>query len=196
MTALVESINAELIAFAPDHINDPKKAIYRIYRDTRFSSDKTPYKTHIDAIFPRRGSVSKHAGPGFYFSLSPKEVGIAGGVYMAQPDEVLAIRTWLAENHEAFREAAKGPEKLVGKLRGSSLQRAPKGFPADHPAVDLLKMKQWLYYTTIDGKLLATPKLQGEIVKRFRAMTPVLAMLAEALSSSRRRSPAAMERLL
>ena len=55
MTELVEGINAELLAFAPDHITDPKKAIYRIYRDTRFSADKTPYKTHFAAIFPRRG---------------------------------------------------------------------------------------------------------------------------------------------
>src|ERR1700739_1604763 len=64
MTRLVESVNAELLKFAPDYINDPKKAIYRIYRDTRFSSDKTPYKTHIAAIFPRRGGESKHSRPG------------------------------------------------------------------------------------------------------------------------------------
>ena len=55
MIELVEAVNAELLKFAPDHINDPKKAVYRIYRDTRFSADKTPYKTHIAAVFPPRG---------------------------------------------------------------------------------------------------------------------------------------------
>src|SRR5207244_3382352 len=66
MIELVEAVNAELLKFAPDYINDPKKAIYRIYRDTRFSPDKTPYKTHIAAVFPRRG-LDRQAGAGFYF---------------------------------------------------------------------------------------------------------------------------------
>lgn len=64
MLAFIEAINAELMDFAPEHVTDPKKAFYRIYRDTRFSADKTPYKTHIAAIFPRKG-LEKHAGAGF-----------------------------------------------------------------------------------------------------------------------------------
>src|ERR1700688_4637899 len=74
MVELVEAVNAALLEFAPDHIADPSKAIYRIYRDTRFSADKTPYKTHIGAIFPRRG-LGKHSSAGFYVHLSPKSVG-------------------------------------------------------------------------------------------------------------------------
>ena len=66
MLAVVESINAEFAKFAPDYIADPKKAVYRIYRDTRFSPDKSPYKTHLAAVFPRRGG--EHGGsPGFFF---------------------------------------------------------------------------------------------------------------------------------
>ena len=133
MCELVEAINAEMLKFAPDYINDPKKAIYRIYRDTRFSKDKTPYKTHIAAVFPRRG-LEKHAGAGLYFSISPQDIEIAGGVYMPGPEQLLAIRTWLAENHAEFRKASRGPEKLMGKLYGDSLQRVPKGFDAAHPA--------------------------------------------------------------
>jgi uncharacterized protein (TIGR02453 family) len=78
MLQFVEAINAELLKFAPEHITEPKKAVYRIYRDTRFSKDKTPYKTHLGAIFPRRG-LGKDAGAGFYFHVSAKEVGIACG---------------------------------------------------------------------------------------------------------------------
>src|SRR5271170_3771184 len=76
MLDLVEAINAQLPGFAPEHINDPKKAVYRIYRDTRFSPDKTPYKTHIAAIFPRRG-LDRLTSAGFYFHLSPDETGVA-----------------------------------------------------------------------------------------------------------------------
>jgi uncharacterized protein (TIGR02453 family) len=190
MCELVEAINAEMLKFAPDYINDPKKAIYRIYRDTRFSKDKTPYKTHIAAVFPRRG-LEKHAGAGLYFSISPQGIEIAGGVYMPGPEQLLAIRTWLAENHAEFRKASRGPEKLMGKLYGDSLQRVPKGFDAAHPAASLIKMKQWLYDLTLDAKLATSAKLAPEILKRFRAMAPVLELLNTPLRAKiRNRQPA------
>ncbi len=176
MIELVEAINAELLKFAPEHINDPKKAIYRIYRDTRFSSDKTPYKTNIGAIFPRRGS-DREASAGFYFQLDAKEVGIAGGMYMPTPPQLLAVRTWIAENHVEFRKMVKSAEKLAGKFHGESLTRIPKGFPADHPAADLIKMKRWVHWITLDVKVATTPKVVAEITKRFRAMAPVIATL-------------------
>jgi uncharacterized protein (TIGR02453 family) len=176
MIQLVEAINSELLDFAPEHIADPKKAVYRIYRDTRFSADKTPYKTHIAAIFPDR-SLGKHSSAGFYFHLTEKSVGVAAGSYMPGPDELRAFRTWLAENHKKFRDAARKPEKLLGKLQGSAVTRMPKGFDASHPAEDLIRMKQWLYWVELDAKLATTPRLLSELVKRFRAAAPVIAML-------------------
>lgn len=184
MADLVEAINAELPGFAPEHINDPKHAIYRIYRDTRFSPDKTPYKTHLAAIFPRRGQ-GKHSAAGFYIHLEPKHFGIAAGAYMPGPDELFGMRTWIAEHHEALRKAAKGPEKLMGKLHGDSLSRVPKGFDPQHPASDLIKMKSWLYWVELDPKLALTPKLLGEILKRFRAAAPVVDLLNQGLLSKR-----------
>ena len=83
---------------------------------------------------------------------------------------MLAIRTWLAENHVAFRKLSRGAEKLMGPLHGESLTRIPKGFPADHPAGDLLKLKRWVYYTTLDAKIATTPQILPEIVKRFKAL--------------------------
>jgi uncharacterized protein (TIGR02453 family) len=183
MIELVGAVNAELAKFAPEYITDPKKAIYRIYRDTRFSADKSPYKTHIGAFLPRRGS-EKGSAPGFYFAVSAKEVAIAGGVYEPQPPQLLAVRTWLSENHAAFRKIAKGPEKLMGKLHGESLTRAPKGFPADHPAADLIKMKGWIYYVTLDPKLAITPKISAEVIKRFKIMAPVLEELNKAVAKA------------
>jgi len=186
MLELVEALNAGLHKYAPAHVNDPKKAIYRIYRDTRFSNDKTPYKTHIAAIFPRRG-FEKHVSAGFYCGISVKGIQVAGGIYMPGPPELLAIRTWLAENHEEFRKAARGPRKLMGELQGTALQRVPKGFSAEHPAADLLKMKQWLYFTTLDANLAHSPKLAPELLKRFKAMLPAIEMLNTPLKSERSR---------
>jgi uncharacterized protein (TIGR02453 family) len=187
MTELVEAVNRQLLGFAPDHVTDPKKAIYRIYRDTRFSADKTPYKTHIGAIFPPH-ELGKQSAAGFYFHVSPKSVGVAAGSYMPGPDELRAVRTWLAENHASFRKAAKQPEKLWGKLQGSSLARMPKGFAPGHPAEDLIRMKQWLYFVELDLKLATTPKLLPELVKRFRAAAPVVGMLNAPLGEVARKA--------
>jgi uncharacterized protein (TIGR02453 family) len=188
MLELIEAINAELMDFAPEHVTDPKKALYRIYRDTRFSADKTPYKTHLAAIFPRSG-MEKHASAGFYFHLTPKVVGLAAGMYAPGPDELLAVRTMLADRHEEFRKAIRGPEKLLGKLTGSSVSRMPKGFDPASPAADLLKMKQWLYWVEIDAKIATTPKLKSELVKRFRAATPVVQMLNSRLKKGAPKHP-------
>jgi uncharacterized protein (TIGR02453 family) len=185
MIALIESVNAELMEFAPEHVTDSKKSFYRIYRDTRFSADKTPYKTHVAAIFPRQG-LEKHASAGFYFHVSAKSVGIAAGVYAPGPDQLRAIRSWLAEHHAAFRKAAAGPRKLMGQLQGESMTRMPKAFSGDHPAADLLRMNQWLYWTELEAKLATSPKLRAEIVKRFRAAAQVIEMLNAPLAKASR----------
>jgi uncharacterized protein (TIGR02453 family) len=182
MLELAGAINAEFAKFAPEYICDPKKAVYRIYRDIRFSADKSPYKTHLAADFPRRDG----APAGYYFSISAKEVGIAGGVYQPSPEQMLAIRMWLGENHVAFRKLARGAEKLMGPLHGESLTRIPKGFPADHPAGDLLKLKRWVYYTTLDAKIATTPQLLPEIVKRFKALLPVMEALNQPRAAKKR----------
>src|SRR5215831_4821447 len=113
MLELINALNGELARFAPDYITPPEKAIYRIYRDTRFSNDKTPYKTHISAIFPRRTAV-KREGAVFYFHFTEKDVLAFGGVYAPERDELLAYRALLAERHEEFEEILR--EKRVRRL--------------------------------------------------------------------------------
>jgi uncharacterized protein (TIGR02453 family) len=176
MHAFVEEINAELLKFAPEHITEPKKAVYRIYRDTRFSKNKTPYKTHLGALFPRLG-FDKNSGAGYYFHVSAKEVGIACGVYSPGPDELRKLRHFIAENHESFLKT----NKLMGAVQGDTLQRIPKGFDADHPAADLIKMKQWYWWVELDPKLATSPNLKAEIAKRFRAMAPMVELLNKPL---------------
>ena len=141
---LVESLNQRLAAKIPEYVqDDPRKAPFRIYRDTRFSKNKTPYKSHISAAFPRRGMGDKASG--FYFQISGKSVGIAGGSYMPPSDSLLAIRTEIAERQQEFARMSAGRKlvSLMGEMQGEQLRRVPKGFSPDHPAVDMLRRKQF-----------------------------------------------------
>lgn len=175
---LVESINRQLFRFAPQYITDPKRSMYRIYRDTRFSNDKTPYKLHAAGLFTRRG-LEKNHGAGLYFSVSHKEVEIAGGVYMPLPEDLRELREYVGEHHQEFRKliANKKLVGAVGPMQGEQLSRVPKGFPADHPAADLLRYKQFLFYTLLPPDLVTTPRLEVEIVDRLKLLTPFVEFL-------------------
>jgi uncharacterized protein (TIGR02453 family) len=180
MLELVEEINAELLKFAPEHITEPKKAVYRIYRDTRFSKDKTPYKTHLGAIFPRRG-LGRDSGAGYYFQVSANGVGIACGAYAPGPEQLLKIRHLIAQNAKPFQAT----NKLMGPVQGTTLQRIPKGFAADHPAADLIKKKQWYWWVELEGDLATSPKLKSEIAKRFKSIAPMVELLNKPLLGKR-----------
>jgi uncharacterized protein (TIGR02453 family) len=178
MIELVTALNRDFAKFAPEFVSDPKKAIFRIYRDTRFSSDKTPYKTHIAASFARRGGERLAAG-GFYFSVSHDQIEVAGGIYHPQPETMLVVRNHIAEHHQDLRRllADRKVRRLLGDLQGDALTRAPKGFDPAHPAIQLIKMKDWILDTTLDPALGTSPRLYKELADRFRAMTPLIEFL-------------------
>ena len=178
MRRLVMEINREMLRFAPEYVTDPDKAIYRIYRDTRFSKDKTPYKDHIAASFHRK-SADAHGEAGFYFAVSHKEVAVGGGVYMPAPETLQAIRRHLAVHSAEFRKLIRGRKlrELLGEMQGEQLTRPPKGYAADHPAADLVRYKQFLFYIELPPELATTNELRPAIVGRFRAMTPFLDFL-------------------
>jgi uncharacterized protein (TIGR02453 family) len=178
MLDLIAAINADLARFAPDYVTEPKEAIFRIYRDTRFSADKTPYKTHIAASFSRRGGERMGLG-GFYFSVSPENIEVASGIWHPEREVMLKMRNHIAETHEELRRllADKKARKLSGELKGNSLSRSPKGFDPEHPAADLIKMKDWVLDVALDPNLATTSQLHGAIVDRFRAMAPTLEYL-------------------
>jgi uncharacterized protein (TIGR02453 family) len=187
MLDLVMRVTSAMLDFAPAYAGDPAKAIFRIYRDTRFSKDKTPYKTHIAAVFHRRG-LNTHGGGGLYFAVSAKEVEVAGGIYMPAPDTLRTVRAHVAEHHEDFRGLIRDRalRRLLGDMQGEQLTRVPKGYPADHPAADLLRYKQFLFYVLLDPAIAATPKLEQEVIKRFRAVTPFLEFLNAPLAKAKR----------
>jgi uncharacterized protein (TIGR02453 family) len=188
MRELVEALNGAMESFAPEYVTDPDKAIYRIYRDTRFSPDKTPYKDHIAASFRRRGA-SPHQEGGYYVQISHKEVAVGGGVYMPQPPVLLGIRQHIAAHHEELRKilAGRPVRRLLGELQGDQLTRVPKGFCAGHPAADLLRFKYFILYVELAPDLATTPALFREVLKRFRAMKPFLDFLTAPAAAKRRK---------
>lgn len=178
MLGLVEQLNREFEKVAPDHATEPSKAVYRIYRDTRFSKDKTPYKTHIGALFWNR-RLGKDGGAAFYFHLSTQELLIAGGVYHAMPEVLLAIRQHIAVSHAGLRSILrrKAVVELLGELQGDKLSRPPKGWTAEHPAVEFLKFKDLLLETTLPPETAAAGNVYREVATRFKAMAPFVEFL-------------------
>jgi uncharacterized protein (TIGR02453 family) len=178
MTAIVEQLATDLRAFAPEIVANPKTAMYRIYRDVRFSENKAPYKTHVAANFPTRG-LPKHEGAGLYFHVSPDEVWIGGGMYAPSTSQLHMVREHIAAHFGQLRALVASPafRRDVGVLEGERLQRVPRGFPADHPAADYLKFKQYLAGRQFDGAFAASPRFYGTLLTTFRRLAPVVRFL-------------------
>ena len=178
MLALVAEINDAMIDFAPDNVRPPQKAIMRIYRDIRFSKDKRPYKIHQAAWWARHG-LEKTSGGGFYFDVSGTEVTIAAGVFMPEREQLLAIRRHLLEHHAELRRllAAKKLKAAMQPIDRESLIRPPKGFPADHPAMDLLLCKQWGVIARLPADYALRPTLAKDVAAHFKLAAPIVALL-------------------
>ena len=188
MRELVAAVNHAMMDFAPDYATDPDKAIYRIYRDTRFSKDKTPYKTHLAANFRWQGG-GRHECAGYYFAISHKNVAIGGGLYMPDPEALRSLRNHIAENPAQFRKLTNSAKvrKLFGEMHGEQLSRVPKGFLPDHPAADLLRFKRFIFYIELAPEMATTPTFFREIVQRFRAIAPFIAFLNTPLGAARKK---------
>jgi uncharacterized protein (TIGR02453 family) len=178
MLALIETVNAAMEDFAPAHVRPPQKCMMRIYRDIRFSSDKRPYKSHVSAWWSREG-LEKTSGGGYYMHISPDEVLIAAGVYMPEREQLLAIREYLLLHHAEVRQILmdRKLKRVMDSFTGTPLTRPPKGFPKDHPAMDLLLCRQW----GVEGKMPPLASLQkdfaDQVIRRFRLATPLVSAL-------------------
>lgn len=186
MHALIEEVNESLVRIAPDHIRPANKAMKRIYRDTRFSNDKRPYKHHVGAAWGKRGMEKTSAT--FYTHIAPKEVVVFAGVWMPEREELLAIRRWMAEHHEEFRalqkrvlKPRKNESAALLPVDAQSLTRMPKGFAADHPADELLRARNWGVELTLPGEAALEPTLHAEIVAIFKRAAPLVSLLNEAI---------------
>lgn len=187
MLALVERLTQGMAAYAPAHVRPAAKCIFRIYRDTRFSADKTPYKTHLGAWWSRAGVV-KTSGAGFYMHIGADEFVIAAGAYMPEKDQLLAIRRHLLANHAEWKSLIED-RKLLRSFAvhdPMALARAPKGFPADHPAIEWIKWRQWGVTAHLPADTALRPSLAADIEKRFRLAAPLIAFLNAPLVAPQR----------
>lgn len=175
MLAMVRKITEAMTEFAPNHVRPAEKSLFRIYRDTRFAADKRPYKTHVAAWWSHQG-LEKTSGAGYYFHVSAKEVVVAAGAYMPEKDQLAAIRYWLLENHAEFRKVlqAAAIKKAFTEFEGNALTRPPKGFPTDHPALDLIQCRQWGLSATLPADTALKADVASKVIRYFKLAAPVV----------------------
>ncbi len=142
MQSLVAALRPHFAEFAPEIDVHPGRSIFRVYRDTRFSKDKTPYKTHVAAVFHVRGRWQDSAG--YYVHIEPRAVYVGGGIYMPDGDQLRRLRRAIADRAGEFRSIVQSRTftKHFGGIEGEKLQRVPRGFEGDHPMAEWLKHKQ------------------------------------------------------
>jgi uncharacterized protein (TIGR02453 family) len=185
MLAIIRKITDAMTEFAPHHVRPAEKSLFRIYRDTRFSNNKLPYKTHVAAWWSHMG-MEKTSGAGYYFQVSPKGLVIAAGAYMPEKEQLAAIRNWLLENHVAFRKLLNKPivKKTFTEFEGEALTRPPKGFPPEHPAIDLIKQKQWGLSATLPAEVALDKNFAQTVVKHFKLLAPIVDALNTPIAAS------------
>ncbi|HEY6849222.1 MAG TPA: DUF2461 domain-containing protein [Terracidiphilus sp.] len=185
MLAIIRKVTNAMMEFAPHHVRPAEKSLFRIYRDTRFSNNKLPYKTHVAAWWSHTG-MDKTSGAGYYFQVSPKGVVVAAGAYMPEKEQLAAIRHWMLDNHGEFRKLLNRPavKKTFTEFEGEALTRPPKGFPPDHPAIDLIKCKQWGLSTTLPVETALATNFSETLTKHFRLLRPIVDALNEPIAAS------------
>lgn len=164
---------------------EPRKCIFRIYRDVRFSSDKTPYKTNFGAWFGRDGKFGASAG--YYLHVEPGEYFLSGGLYMPPPDILKAVRTEIFNFPEEFEKIIYHPsfKKTFGGLwEQDKLQRPPKGFPPDFPYIEWLKYKHYLVNKDLTEKEILSSSYPRQAATIFRKMHPLIVFLNHAIDEN------------
>lgn len=152
----------------------PSDCTYRIYRDTRFSADKTPYKTHIGIfINPPYGKKSPRCG--YYLHLEPDGCLVAGGAWCPEGPVLKAIRQDIYDNIEEYLEIIHSPEftRYYTRMGDNLLKTAPKGFPKDWEYIDLLKPRDFTAFSPLDPEDLTAPDFEERVLARMKAVKPL-----------------------
>ena len=182
MIEVLARLAVDFRAFAPELISDPKISLFRIYRDTRFSSDKSPLKTAVAAHFPSR-RFTRNEGAGLYFEVAPGWVWIGGGMYMPSTSDLQAIRNQIASTHPRLHRLVTAPpfKKTVGGLTGDRLTRVPNGYPKEHPAAHYLQFKQFIGGCEYEAAFATSPRFYRELLRVFKSVTPLVRFLNTAM---------------
>jgi uncharacterized protein (TIGR02453 family) len=161
---------------------DPKKCIFRINRDIRFSNDKRPYKTNFGAAM---GEGGRNAGnPIYYFHMEPGRAFVAGGLYMPEAESLKKIRQEVDYNPEELKKIVEEPDfkKTFGPIQGERLKTAPKGYPKDHPNIELLQLKSYIVVHDLSPADLNSKDLADRVVNHYRLIKPFNDYLSVAIS--------------
>lgn len=164
-----------------DQVEEGK--VFRIYRDVRFSPDKTPYKSNMSGYFQR--STARLRG-GFYLHVQPGESFVGGGFWNPENQDLKRIRDEFAFDHKSIEPIVAVPifQKYFGKIEGDALKTAPRGFDKEHPAIDLIRMKQYVVKRPFTDKEVIADDFAEEIVKTFVAMIPFFNYMSQILTTN------------
>ncbi|TGD59692.1 DUF2461 domain-containing protein [Flavobacterium humi] len=175
----LQEINA---AFAA-HDSIEKMQIHRIYRDIRFSKDKTPYKNNLSVSFDR---TKPYLRGGYYLHIQPQASFIGGGFWEPNAEDLNRIRKEFELDDSYIRSiiAEKNFSQAFGTLQGQELKTAPKGFDKEHPAIDLIRKKQYLVYRRFSDKEVLDKNFKEEILHTFLAMRPFFDYMSDVLGTN------------
>jgi uncharacterized protein (TIGR02453 family) len=185
MEAFVVALAERLAVRDLPLLADPKRSPFRIYRDTRFAKDKTPYKTHLGANFPwleagREIDAGAHANGG-YFHFEPGRMYVGGGMWMAERPRLEAFRQAIVHDEARVRAAIQDPGFVAafGSIQSHhSLVRVPPGYPADHPLADMFRFKDVIFGRSLDDAEVYSPNLPDLVADAYAAAMPVFRLLA------------------
>jgi uncharacterized protein (TIGR02453 family) len=182
MLAFVTALAKDFSRFAPEMVADPKVSLFRQWRDTRFSEDKSPLKTNIAAVFPNR-TLGRMNGAGLYFEIAPQWVWIGGGIYQPDTSQLQALREHVAGHHRRLDKIVKGTTftRTCGGLKGDRLTRVPRGFDKGHPAAHYLQQKQFLGFREEKAEFATEPDFYKQLLTTFAALAPLCRFLNEPL---------------
>ena len=188
MRDLIGEMSARFATFAPEMGGDPKRSMFRINRDIRFSKDKSPYKTHASCWFNHRRASPKVGGEavagsaGFYFHLEPGKSMVGAGLWMPPRPQLNAIRDAIAEDPTSFERVVKALTRRHGGLDDSAvLKRIPRGFSEDHPAAGWLKYESFTCGRMLEDSDVTGPRLPATLANDFKSMLPLVRWLNGAL---------------
>jgi uncharacterized protein (TIGR02453 family) len=185
MIAIVERLADDFRTFAPELVADPKISLFRQWRDTRFSEDKTPLKTNVAAVFPNR-TLGRMNGAGLYFEVAPTYVWIGGGLYGPDASQLLAVREHICAHHRQLDTIVKSPGfKKLGGLKGDKMSRVPRGFAKDHSAAPYLQQKQFLGSREEPAAFAIAGDFYKQLVKTLATIAPLVSFLNEPLVASK-----------
>ncbi len=186
MLAVVQRLADDFGTFAPEMMADPKISLFRQWRDTRFSENKTPLKTNIAAVFPHR-ALGRMSGAGLYFEVAPKWVWIGGGMYAPETPQLQAVREHVAAHHRQLDAIVRSAGfKKLGGLKGEQLARVPRGFDNEHPAATYLRHRQFLGFRQEKAEFACRPDFYRQLVGTFKVLLPLCRFLNEPLLAMKR----------